>query len=495
MGLSADLEQEIEKTVYKAMQVWNIPGLALAILKEDQVLLAKGYGVRETGKPDKIDEHTLFAIGSNTKAFTAIGIGLLVQDGKITWDDPVTKYIPYFRLYDPNATQLITIRDLLCHRSGLGTWAGDVLLLSNYPAEEIVHRLRNIPPEYGFRAGYGYSNLMFVTAGLVISTVSGMSWDDFIDQRIFKPLGMTDSVTNPRYFGERANIAVPHEDLKARLQTVPYRKDSNVGAAGSICASVSDIARWLQLQLNNGSLDGKQLADISIFEETRSPHTTIKLSPIEKQLFPSRHFSAYGLGWFLNDYHGKLMVRHTGGVDGMLSMLGFVPEENFGIAVFTNKLPNSAYTALYMHIADALLGVPPQDWTQTYIELEKEVKEKQEHAEKTKNNSRSKDTQPSLVLEKYAGDYESLILGGATISLEGCALHIKLQVHESISGTFEHWHYDTFLCKWDDPVLGESLVTFITDGQGCVAEFRLKIREDWIDPLTHVFKIKGSFEQ
>jgi CubicO group peptidase (beta-lactamase class C family) len=492
MSISADLEQEIEKTVYKAMQAWNIPGLALAMVKEDKVLLAKGYGVRETGKPEKIDEHTLFAIGSNTKAFTSIAMGLLVQDGKIAWDDLVTKYIPYFKLYDPNTTQLITVRDLLCHRSGLGTWAGDILLLSNYPTEEIVQRLRHIQPEFGFRAGFGYSNLMFVTAGLIISTVSGMSWDDFIDQRIFKPLDMTDSVTNPRYFGERTNIAAPHEDVKAKLQTVTYREDAYVGSAGSICASVSDIALWIRYQLNNGNIDGKQLADKSIFEETCSPHTPIQLSPIERKLFPSRHFSAYGLGWFLSDYHGKLMVRHSGGVDGMLSMLGFIPEEKFGIAVFTNKLPNYAYVALYMHLTDALLGVPPQDWTQTYIELEKEDKEKQEHAEKQRNNSRSKDTRPSLALDKYSGDYDSLILGGATVRLEGGGLHIQLQAHESISGTFEHWHYDTFLCKWDDPVLGESLITFITDGQGRVAEFRVKIREDWIDPLAHVFKIKGA---
>ena len=492
MNISADFEQEIENTVNRAMQFWNIPGLALVIVKEDKVLLAKGYGVREIGKPDKVDEHTLFAIGSNTKSFTATAIGLLVQDGKIAWDDPVTKYIPNFRLYDANTIQLITIRDLLCHRSGLGTWAGDVLLLSNYPAEEIVQRLRHIPPEFSFRAGYGYSNLMFITAGLIISTVSGMSWDDFIHQRIFKPLGMTESVTNPRYFGERANIAAPHEDVKTKLTTVTYREDVHVGAAGSICASVHDIAFWIRLQLNNGNLNGKQLVDSSIFEETLSPHTPIRLTAIERKLFPSRHFSAYGLGWFLSDYRGKFIVRHGGGVDGMLSMVGFVPEEEFGVAVFTNKLPNSAYAALYMHLIDTLLDVPPQDWIQTYVELEKEGKEKEEKAEKQRNDSRAKDTRPSYELDKYTGEYDSSILGGATVSMEAGRLHIQLQAHESISGTLEHWHYDTFLCKWDDPVLGESLVPFITDGQGHVAEFHVKIREDWIDPLEHVFKIKSA---
>jgi len=256
MNTPFDLEKEIESFVNKAMQVWNVPGLALAIVKDDKVLLAKGFGIRGIGKPENVDEHTLFAIGSNTKAFTATAVGLLVQEGKLAWDDPVTKYIPTFKLYDPHATQLITIRDLLCHRCGLGTWAGDVLLLSSYSSEEVVRRVQHIPPEYSFRAGFGYSNLMFITAGLIIETVSGMSWDEFIRQRIFESLGMKDSVTNPRYLQNRTNIAVPHEDVKGRLQTVVQREDAHVGAAGSIHASVADIARWMRLQLNNGSLDG-----------------------------------------------------------------------------------------------------------------------------------------------------------------------------------------------------------------------------------------------
>jgi len=490
MDISTNLENEIESIVNKAMQAWNIPGLALVIVKDDKVLLSKGYGIRQIGKPDKVDEHTLFAIGSNTKSFTATAVGMLVQDGKLAWDDPVTKYLPTFKMYDPHATELITIRDLLCHRCGLGTWAGDVLLLSSYSTEEVVRRLQHIQPAYSFRAGYGYSNLMFITAGLIISTVSGLSWDDFIRQRIFEPLGMTDSVTNPRYFGDYANIATPHEDVKGKLQTVIYREDAHVGAAGSICASVSDIALWLRLQLNHGSLDGKQLVDASIIEETHTPHTPIRLTAIERKLFPSRHFSAYGLGWFLSDSHGRLIVRHTGGVDGMLSGVVLVPEEKLGIAVFTNKLPNAAFVVVPHYLTEKLLGLPPQGWIQIYADLDKEENAKAEKAKQQREEARVKDTRPSLVLEKYAGDYDSFILGGAVVSLPegGGGLHIQLQAHESISGTLEHWHYDTFLCKWDDPVLGESLIPFITDGQGQVTGFRVKIREDWIDPVEHVFR-------
>jgi CubicO group peptidase (beta-lactamase class C family) len=362
-----------------------------------------------------------------------------------------------------------------------------------------VRRLRHIPLEYSFRAGYGYSNLMFITAGLIIETVSGMSWDDFICQRIFEPLGIIDSVTNPRFFGEKKNIATPHEDIKGKLQTVVQREDAHIGAAGSIHASVSDMAQWLRMQLNQGNIDGKQIVDPAIIEETHTPHTPIKLTAIERKLFPSRHFSAYGLGWFLSDFHGRLTVRHTGGVDGMLSSVVLIPEEKLGIAIFTNKLPNAAYVLLSHYLTEKLIGVPTEDWIQIYDDLYKEENAKADAAKEKRDDSRAKDTHPSLALEKYAGSYDSLILGGASISLERDALsgeavskrsrlHIQLQAHTSISGTLEHWHYDTFLCKWDDPVLGESLIPFITDGQGEMAEFRVRIREDWIDPVEHVFK-------
>ena len=490
MDLSVELIDEIDATVNKAMQTWNVPGLALAIVKDDQVILSKGYGVREMGQPEKVDEHTLFAIGSNTKAFTATAVGLLVQEGKLAWDDPVSEYIPFFQLHDSHAAQLITVRDLLCHRGGFGTWAGDMLQFSSYSLEEIVRRLRHIPPAYSFRAGYGYCNLMFITAELVISAVSGMSWDEFVRQRIFEPLGMQDSVTSPLFFGDRTNIASPHEDIKGKLQALNYRKDNHFGAAGAICSSISDIALWMRLQLNHGTLDGKRIVDEAIIEETHTPHTIMPLTPVEKKFFPSRRFSAYGLGWFLNETDGRFVVRHTGGVDGMLSNVMMIPDKKIGIAVFSNKLPNTAYVAIPHYLTEKLLGLPERDWFQMYVDLDDENKKKAHEAQKKKDESRTKDTHPSFGLEKYAGVYESDILGEATLRLKDDALHIQLQAHKSISGTLEHWHYDTFTCRWEDPVLGESLMPFINDGQGNVTGFRVKFREDWIDPLEHVFRKK-----
>ncbi len=487
------LREDIDRIVQEAMRLWNIPGLALTVIKDQDTLLEKGYGLREIRKEGGVDEHTLFAIGSNTKPFTAAALAMLVSEGKIAWDDVVIKYLPSFRMYDDYVTEHITIRDLLCHRSGLPTWGGDILLLSNYSIEEVLRRIQYIQPAFGFRAGYGYSNLMFVTAGALISSVTGLSWDAFIEQRIFKPLGMKDSVTNPRYFGDRENVAVPHEDVDGRVQTVGYRSDTSVGPAGSICASVSDIARWLRFQLADGSVEGRQLIEPSVLAETRTAHNNLPMTPWERKMFPSRHFAAYGLGWFLSDYHGRMMIHHTGGVDGMLSITGFIPEENLAVAVFTNKLPNTAYLALYHHIVNTIMDAPSQDWIRIYQDFDRENKERARKAKENLRNLRVNGTKPSLPLREYTGMYEAPIAGGAIVREEDGKLHIQLAAHPSMSGELEHWHYDTFLCKWNDPVLYESLITFLTDRQGGVTGFRVKIREDWIDPVEHVFakKIAG----
>ena len=485
-----NIELDFDPIIQQAMQGWDIPGLAVAVVKDDEVLLCKGYGVRTYNEPAKVDEHTLFAIASNTKAFTAAAVGLLVQEGKLGWDDPVTKHLPWFRLHDEHATALLTVRDLLCHRAGLGTWAGDMLQMSTYPPREVLERVRHIEPTYSFRAGYGYANLMFIAAGMVLETVSGQSWDDFIQQRLFEPMGFKDSLTAPRFFGDRTNIAVPHEVIDGKLQTVSYREDAGFGAAGSICASVTDLSRWLRLQLGNGCLDGEQIVDAAILEETHTPHTLIRLLPEEKKLFPTRHFTAYGLGWFMNDHNGRLVIRHTGGLDGMLSSTVMVPEERIGIVVLSNKLPNMGYVALPYVLLDRLMGIKGRDWFQAYREFETEAKGKLDAGKRLLHNSRVSGTRTSLPLEKFAGEYDAPVLGGASIRVQGEGLNVQLMAHPGLSGVLTHWHYDSFLCKWDDPVLGESLIPFITDGQGNVVEFKVRIREDWIDPLEHVFRKK-----
>jgi hypothetical protein len=329
---------------------------------------------------------------------------------------------------------------------------------------------------------------MFIAAGLLTEAVSGMSWDDFIQQRLFLPIWMSESVTSSRRFEGRTNIAAPHEGIEGRVQVVGYHADAGVGSAGSICASAADMALWLRLQLNHGCLDGRQIVDGSIIQETHKPHTLIPITPLVHRLFPTRHFYAYGLGWFMNDHNGRLVIHHTGGVNGMLSCTMFLPEENLGVVVLSNKLPNKGYAALPYIIVDALTGHGGRDWFQAYREFEKADRALWEQARRQMLESRRPGTSTSLPLSAFAGGYEGPIAGGAQVSENGEGLRLQLQAHPNLGGTLTHWQDDTFLCKWDDPVLAESLVSFTSDGRGRTQEFRVRIRPDWIDPVEHVFR-------
>jgi CubicO group peptidase (beta-lactamase class C family) len=489
MKQQPDILNHLETYIPEAMQEWGIPGLALAVVKDGDVALAKGFGVCELGKSEPVNEHTLFAIASNTKAFTATALGLLVQEGKLTWDDPVVKHLPGFQLYDPYVTHAITIRDLLCHRSGLPTWGGDLIAYgSRYTRDEILHRVRHIPPALGFRSAYSYSNLMYLAAGQIIAAVTPLSWDDFIQQRFFQALGMSRSNTSVRELAGKGNVAMPHELRNGQKRVVPYHPNDNKAPAGSINSTVWDIAQWLRLQLDNGRFHGEQLVDPQIIEETRTLHTPIPIPPSVRKLIPSQHFSAYGLGWGLMDYQGRLVVHHDGGLDGMESMVGFLPEEQLGIVILTNYLPHYFLSPLFYGIVDAYLQVPRQDWNQMLLAQHKESVAKKAEEKKRLLDARVQGTQPTLPLKEYAGKYTSVLYGDAIVREEEGKLSLQMLAHPAVAGELVHWHYDTFLCRWTDPVWDQSLIPFITNGQGQVQEFRVKVREDWIDPLEYIFR-------
>jgi CubicO group peptidase (beta-lactamase class C family) len=480
--------RRIERFVPGWMAARQVPGLALAVVKDGQVVLARGFGRREVDKNDLVDEDTLFAIASNTKAFTATALGILVQENKLAWDDPVVDHLPSFRLYDPTVTRLITVRDLLCHRSGLPTWGGDLIGYGScYSRDEIMAKIRHIRPAYSFRSGYGYCNMMFLVAGQLIPAVTGMSWDDLIKTRFLDPLGMSRSKTSVQDLETEENVAIPHEFDEGRPHPVPYRDRSGMAPAGGINSTAGEMARWLLFQLNQGQVDGQQLVDSAIIKETSNPHTPIPIPPAGNKLFPSRHFWFYGLGWRLMDYQGRLVVEHTGGLDGMISRVTLLPEENLGVVVLTNALPNSLPLALSYSIVDAYLYAPERDWDQVGREQDREEAAGREKKAEQMSQSRIPDTHPSLPLAAYAGDYLSSLYGRATVSEENGGLSLRLLGHPGILGQLEHWHHDTFLCRWSDPIFDRSLVPFITDGQGQVEEFRLKVREDWIDPLEYRF--------
>jgi CubicO group peptidase (beta-lactamase class C family) len=471
--------KDIDAYILKAMKDWDLPGLAVAVVKDDKVVLARGYGLREVGKPDQVDENTLFAIGSNTKAFTATALALLVQDKKLLWDDPVTNHLKGFQLYDPYVSREIMVRDLLAHRSGLGR-RGDALWYGqDYSRDEILRRIRFLKPNSSFRSQYGYQNIMFLAAGQIIPAVTGMSYDNFIKERLFKPLGMNRSNTSTKDLPGVDNVATPHTKKDGKVVAIPYRNIDNIAPAGSINSSVAEMAQWHRFQLGNGTYAGNKILDPAILQVTHDPHIVMPVGPDRKKEFPTNHFVAYGLGWVLEDYRGRLIIWHNGGIDGMLSHQGFLPEENLGVVVLTNSDRNRLDAALFYRIVDAFLGEPVKDWSQIFLAQAKEGLAKAEEARKKAAESRVQNTKPSLETANYCGTYENKLYGTAEVKSE--AGKIILYFNSKPMGVLDHWHYDTFKVNPKAfgsllfiEILEDTLVTFALNAQGKVARMDIE---------------------
>ncbi len=462
--------QGFDDYVNKAIKDWEVPGVAIAVVKDDKVVFAKGYGVRELGKPEKVDENTMFAIGSSSKAFTAAAIAMLVDDGKLKWDDHATKYLPGFQLFDPYVTREMTVRDLLSHRIGLER--GDQLwYATDYSRDEILRRIRYLQPSSSMRSKFGYQNIMFLVAGQIVPSVTTKSWDDFINERIFTPLGMKDTNTSIRLLKGKTDVAAPHQTIDDKVQPVPYRMIDNIGPAGSINSNVVDMAQWVRLQLNDGKFDGKQLISAKSVNEMHSPQTIIPLEGTMKTMYPDAHFLSYGMGWFLSDFRGKKLVEHGGAVDGMRAEVALIPEENIGLVILTNRGGTILPQPLAYKIFDAFLGTKEQrDWSAEMLKTMKSL-ETQGKAAAKMEAARVKGTSPSLDLEKYAGDYTSEMYGDVKISLENGKLTAKFG--PNFTGELEHWHYDVFRVNWQDKVEGKAFISFRLNQQGKVAEMNM----------------------
>ena len=478
---------KLDTFIAEAQRAWPVPGLAVAVVKDGQTVLAKGYGVRELRVPGPVDEHTLFAIASNTKAFTAAALAILVEEGKLGWDDPVTEHLPYFRLYDPYVSQDMRIRDLLSHRSGLGTFSGDLLWYgTGYSAEEVVRRARYLPPAGPFRASYGYSNLMFIAAGEVISAVSGMPWQDFVQERILRPLGMNRTVTSVVDLTGVDNVATPHKNRTDGVYPVAWYNWDAMAAAGGIISSVSDMARWMKLRLNHGERNGVALFSEASSWEMWTVHTPLGMSPGARRSQPTTHFRGYGLGWSLNDYQGRLVASHGGGYDGMFSRVVLVPEEDLGIVVLTNSM-TSISTAIANTILDAYLGAQERDWSEPMLESWREAREEFEARQDRFLETRAPDARPSLGLEDYTGTFGGAMYGDATVSLEDGHLVLRLLPNPDLVADLSHLHDDTFLIEWRETFawFGRGAATFLVDPYGEVTEVKLDVPNDdlWFHEL------------
>ncbi|MFC1485443.1 serine hydrolase [Candidatus Latescibacterota bacterium] len=481
--------QDFDGYVARVLKEFEVPGLAVAIVKDGKVVLATGYGVRELRKPTPVDEQTLFAIASNTKAFTTAALSILVDEGKIRWDDPVTMHLPEFQMYDPYVTREITIRDLLVHRSGLGLGAGDFLWFpeATYTRQEIVHRLRFIEPASSFRSGYAYDNVLYLVAGQIIPAVTDTSWDDFIKNRIFIPLGMIDSNTSVRSFRAGDNVATPHIPVDGQIQPSGYMTVDNIAPAGAINSNVSDMAKWVIAQLDSGLIRSDQNGDLRLFstQQTKEMWASQMIRPIGEQtpvlssLRPN--FSSYGLGWNLRDYKGMKIVSHNGGLLGMRSRVTLVPDLKLGIVVLTNQESGGAFHALTLYILDSYLSVPPTDWIHAYRTVAEEREANATEVEMKQNATRDMDSGPSLPLQKYAGKYLDAWYGEVTIGLEKDTLVLRFDHTPALVGNLEHWQYDTFVARWRDRNLkADAFVTFSLNPDGSIDQMKMVP----VSPLT-----------
>jgi CubicO group peptidase (beta-lactamase class C family) len=469
---------DLDAYVASSMKTFEVPGMAVAIVKDGKIVVAKGYGVRKLGDPTPVDEFTMFGIGSNTKAFTTAALATLVDEGKLSWDDPVYQRLPGFVMYDPYVSHEMTIRDLLTHRSGMGLGEGDLLFWphSTYTRDEIIYKLRFMKPASSFRSHYAYDNLLYMTAGQIIPAVTGTSWDDYVRQRIFAPLGMTHSTVTNANLKPGDDVAVPHSRVDGKLQPIHFEVLDNAGPAGAINSGAADMAKWVQLQLNHGKFTGR---DGRLFTEQRSnemwsPQTILPIgNPPPALAGLKANFADYALGWALRDYHGRKLIGHTGGVAGYVSRVMLVPEENLGVVILTNAEEGGAFDAILYHVLDHYFQVPPTDWIAAYKSLkdaeEKEAAETMKKAEA----ARAADSKPSLPLEKYAGVYNDAWYGPITIRKESAGLVITFDHTPSMIGDLQPWQHDTFKAHWRDHLIEDAFVTFALNPDGTIDSARM----------------------
>ncbi len=487
-GISQPLSSpEIDQLVERTMKTFQVPGMAVAVIKDGKVIHSKGYGVSSLNTRGRVDENTLFGIASNSKAFTAATLGILVDEKKLSWNDKVIQYIPEFRMYNSYVTEDFTIRDLLTHRSGLGLGAGDLMIWpdsANFTINDIIYNLRFLKQTSPFRTKYDYDNLLYMVAGEVVTRVSGMSWEQFVEERIMKPLGMNRSAASFARLKDKTNVIDGHSVVDKKLQVTP-RESMKPGqcSAGGIYSSISDLSKWMACHLENGKYGsqlGKQLFSALAQKEMWSPQTN---TPFSKDKYNS-HFSAYGFGWRLTDVKGTQQVSHTGGLEGMVTQVTLLPEMKLGIVVLTNQESEDAYLSVTNAIKDSYLGFTPEDWVLRFDTLkaksEREDEERSAQIQAEIDNALLKaGKQPEANL--FIGEYADNWLGKVTVSLRNGKLWFQSARSPQLRGEMSFYKGNTFAVKWvDRRMKADAFVLFDLDQEGNAAGFRMKP----ISPLT-----------
>lgn len=478
--------KQIDSLVQKTMQTFDVPGMAVAVLKDGKIYHKNTYGVRSLKTGAKVDENTLFGVASNTKAFTTAALGQLVDAGKLKWDTQVTDIIPEFKLYDAYVTNEFTVRDLITHRSGLGLGAGDLMV---FPAsntttkDEMIHNLRYLKPVSSFRSKYDYDNLLYIVAGEIVARVSGKPYDEYITENFFKPLSMNRSKLSIPEIEADKNRIDGHAPVNGKLETTAGTFTQIATPAAGIYASINDMSKWVQVQLDNGKYGSKlqdSLFSEKVHREMWTPQTIVRSArgPYDT------HFTAYGLGWFLSDVNGFFQATHTGGLLGIVSQVTIIPELDLGIIVLTNQQSGAAFSAITNSIKDAYFGIKGKDRIADYNERRLAGEKKEDsinNAVESAIKAQMKSKIPQPKPENYTGTYKDPWFGKVMISKQNNSLHFKADKVSDLIGTMTYYKGTTYIVRWNDASLkADAFVTFSLDTEGKANGFTMSP----ISPLT-----------
>lgn len=479
----AFVADSLEVYVQRGLKAWDLPGCAVGIIKDGQIVMAKGFGVRDIQTNLPVNDHTQFMIASNTKAVTGMAIAQLEGEKKLSLDDKVTKWLPSFRLYDKEASRMVTIKDVITHRLGFETFLGDFCHWSTSTSrQQVIEKMAHIKPPYQFRDKYGYCNAGYTVAGEIMQKCLNISWEEFVTKNYIEPMGLQETQALTKDFGKSGNYCQPHTWYKGQMIRLAIPNIDNLAPAASICTSVSDWSRWVLMLLNGGSMDGKQIIPASAIQKSMEPVSIIGSA---RSRFNRTNFSLYGLGWNLQDYEGRKIVSHTGGADGFVTSVTLVPQEKLGIIVFTNSDHNGLYQAIKWEILDAYLALPYRNYSDAY--LQRKIKEQEQTMQwlGAVKDTIQKAIAPTLPLKAYTGRYQHEVYGEMEIKLEEGQLKVYFEHHPNQFALLEHIEGDRFLCTYSNPLLGIKVVPFAIRGKKVKS---VTIRcDDFVDFAPYLF--------
>jgi len=481
--VSAGFPESLDRYIEQAMRDWEVPGLAIAVVRNDTVLLAKGYGVRELGRPGRVDANTVFNIASLTKSFTTTAAAMLVDEGKLSWDAPARTYLPGLEFSNPYLTSEVIMRDLLSHRTGLHG-ANMMWVLTDISRPEIVRRARYLQPERPFRTEEIYSNVGFTIAGEALAAAAHTSYEDLIRQRIFAPLGMRSTTISMADLARQTNKVAPHAIIGGVQRSFPWRDIDIIAPAGAINSTANDMATWLRFQMGDGAFAGKRLVSAAQLAETHSPQTIVRVTAAMKRGRQVQGWPNYGLGWNIMDYRGHQMIWHSGNGDGQPSLMTIYPDDHLGIVVMLNTwVAGTLHGLLTNKIADTYLGFPSRDWSGEVLPRKAQIKGADAQALAALQPLRNPNAPASHNLAAYTGTYIDSLYGEQTVRLADGHLTLQMGGPKGQISDLTQWNADTFVTMWRDPLFREeypSLVEFSADSQGTINALVMHINRDHI---------------